>query len=148
MSRHLLKALRPTHSDLKTWPIRNLIWPIRNQNLAFQELNYWPIRNQAFGLSGTERSKNVNYFKGLVAYPHPVTRARDLNQELTLLTSNPASRLKRGLRPLGASNPPNPPYPQKERPPGEHKNPNTTAPPPYGRRENESRQWSRNQIAE
>src|SRR6266851_1182937 len=106
MSRHLLKALRPTHSDLKTWPIRNLIWPIRNQTL---------------GLSGTERSKNVNYFKGLVAYPHPVTRARDLNQELTLLTSNPSRRLKRGLRPLGASNPPNPPYPQKERPPGEHK---------------------------
>src|SRR5229473_2990611 len=105
MSRHLLKALRPTHSDLKTWPIRNLIWPIRNQTLAYQEPNYWPIRNQAFGLSGTERSKNVNYFKGLVAYPHPVTRARDLNQELTLLTSNP----------------PNPPYPQKERPPGEPK---------------------------
>ncbi len=89
--------------------------------MAYQEPNYWPIRNQAFGLSGTERSKNVNYFKGLVAYPHPVTRARDLNQELTLLTSNPASRLKRGLRPLGASNPPNPPYPQKERPPGEPK---------------------------
>jgi hypothetical protein len=75
--------------------------------LAYQEPNYWPIRNQAFGLSGTERSKNINYFKGLKAYPHPVTRARDLNKDLTLLTSNPSRRLKRGLRPLGALYGPN-----------------------------------------
>src|SRR5216683_5358022 len=121
MPRHLLKALRPTHSDLKAWPIRNPIWPIRNRNLAFQEPNYWPIRNLSFGLSGTEQSTNMNNSKGLEAYPHPVTRARDLNRDLTLLTSNPSHRLKRGLRPLGASNPPNPPYPQKERPSGEPK---------------------------
>jgi hypothetical protein len=125
MPRHLLKALRPMHSDLKTWPIRNLIWPIRNQDLAFQEPNYWPIRNLGFGLSGTGRSKNHNHFKAIEAYPHPVTRARDLNRDLTLLTSNltsnPSRRLKRGLRPLGASNPPNPPYPRKARPSGEPK---------------------------
>src|SRR5216683_4637466 len=100
MPRHLLKALRPTHSDLKTWPIRNLIWPIRNRDLAFQEPNYWPIRNLGFGLSGTGRSKNPNYFRALEAYPHPVTRARDLNQELTPLTSNSTPGSKGGSAPL------------------------------------------------
>src|SRR5712692_1880761 len=146
MSRHLLKALRPTHSDLKTWPIRNLIWPIRNQTLAYQEPNYWPIRNQAFGLSGTERSKNVNHFKGLVAYPHPVTRARDLNQELTLLTSNSTPGSKGGFAPLAPQTHSTRLTPKRSALRANTKFKTITAPPPCGRRENKSRQWSRNQI--
>jgi len=53
---------------------------------------------------------------------NPVTRARDLNFKLTLLTPSQTRRLNRGLRPLGASNPTHPPYPHKERPTGEPKN--------------------------
>src|SRR5579875_1914875 len=76
-------------------------------------------------------------FSPFLAYPHPVTRARDLNNLFNVLTPDPSHRLKRGLRPLGASNPPNPPYPHKVRPTGEPQNKNT-APPPCGRRENDS----------
>ena len=54
-------------------------------------------------------------------YPHPLTRARDLNLKTNSLNVTPKRRLKRGLRPLGASNPPNPPYPQTDRPTGEPK---------------------------
>ena len=70
---------------------------------------------------GSRLSKSPLKSSIFPAYPHPVTRARDLNKELTLLTSHPNRRLKRGLRPLSASNPPNPPYPHKARPSGEHK---------------------------
>jgi hypothetical protein len=87
-----------THQTI--WPIRNSIWPIRNQSLAYQEPNAWPIRNLLFGLLGTTTFRFPQQFKDLRAYSHPVTRARDLNRDLTLLTSNPDRWLKRGLRPL------------------------------------------------
>ncbi len=98
----------------------------RTLNFGPSDTDYRSIGHQSIGPSDTEPSvhqtpslKNLqhNYWL-LPTYPHPVTRARDLNKNLTLLTSKPSRRLKRGLRPLGASNPPNPPYPPKGAPSG------------------------------
>jgi hypothetical protein len=113
--------------------------------LADQEPISWPIRNLSFGLLGTTTIKFSQQFKNLRTYPHPVTRARDLNLKLTFLTPSQTLRLKRGLRPLGALYGPNrernktpplrglrplpaqtqptPAHPRKERPTGIFKNP-------------------------
>jgi len=90
--------------------------------LAFQEPAIWPFRNFLFGLSGTKASTFLKKIKYLGSLSTSVTRARDLNKNLTLLTHSQTHRLKRGLRPLGASIPPNPPYPHKERPTGQSRN--------------------------
>jgi len=103
--------------------------------LAYQEPNYWPFRNQPFGLLGTGQAKHPSYFKALRTYPHPVTRARDLNWIFNILTPHPSPRLSGGSAPCRLK-PTHPAHPHKERPPGELQNPNT-APPPFGRRENE-----------
>src|ERR1700730_17690183 len=48
---------------------------------------------------GSRLSKSPLKSSIFPAYPHPVTRARDLNSDLPLGTPIPSRRLKRGLRP-------------------------------------------------
>jgi hypothetical protein len=131
--------------------IRNQIRAIGNKNSGFQELSRRVFRNSSNGLLGTgahpKPPKSLQNFENLTQ----LTRARDLNSHLTLLTPLQTRRLKRGLRPLGAlygpnrkhnklpplrglrplpaQTPPTPANPHKESPTGISKI-QTTAPPP------------------
>ena len=96
---------------------------IGNKTSGFQELERRVFRNFANGLLGTEpHPKLPESLQNLRNVTH-LTRARDLNPGITLLTPPQTRRLNRGLRPLGASNPTHPPYPHKDRPPGAPRNP-------------------------
>jgi hypothetical protein len=103
--------------------------------LAYQEPHYWPIRNQTFGLSGTRGSKKSLHWKDYLTYPHPVTRARDLNSLINSVTPYP--RLLGGSAPCRLK-PTHPAYPLKDRPPAEPKI-HTLPLGRHGRRENETR---------
>ena len=94
-----------------------------NKNTGFQEPMARVFRNFANGLLGTEPHPKPPESLQNLGNVTNLTRARDLNPEITLLTPTQTRRLNRGLRPLGASIPTHPPYPHKERPTGEPKNP-------------------------
>ena len=74
------------------------------------DTDYRSIEHQSIGPSDTgtsvhrtPRPKNSPRTSSCFpTYQHPLTRARDLNWDLTLLTSTTTRRLKRGLCPLGA----------------------------------------------
>jgi hypothetical protein len=95
---------------------------IGNKTSGFQELERRVFRNSANGLLGTEPHPKPPESLQNLGNAEQLTRARDLNPEITLVTPPKTRRLNRGLRPLGASNPTHPPYPHKDRPPGEPKN--------------------------
>lgn len=102
-----------------------------HRTLSFgpSDTKYRSIGHQSIGPSNTNVSVHQTpnpedlppNFSPFLAYPQPVTRARDLNHLFNVLTPAPSRRLKRGLRPLSASTPPNPPYPHKGCPTGEPK---------------------------
>jgi hypothetical protein len=92
-----------------------------NKNTGFQEPMARVFRNSLNGLSGTRPYTKSPKSQGNLQTFTDITRARDLNSINNPLTPTHTRRLKRGLRPLGASNPPNPPYPHKEGPTGNPK---------------------------
>jgi hypothetical protein len=94
--------------------------PISDESSAYQMPNPRPIGDQPIGPSvttGLKFPKQNTYFTQL---SHAVTRARDLNRELTLLTQQPTQTpgSKGGSAPLAPQTHPNPPYPRKESPSG------------------------------
>jgi hypothetical protein len=80
---------------------------INDPTSVHQRPNCRSISDQPFGLSATRWSKFGLFFRILRALPTGLTHARDLNRDLTILTSIQTHRLKRGLRPLGALYGPN-----------------------------------------
>jgi hypothetical protein len=111
-------------SDRPKWLVRvcerTSFRPISDESSAYQMPIHRPIRGQAVGLSGTFDPqfpiKNTTFLPN----SYPLTRARDLNTKLTILTQSPTQTAssKGGSAPLALQTHPNPPYPRKESPSG------------------------------
>jgi hypothetical protein len=65
---------------------RPMSWPINDFCLAYQRLKTWPIGDRAFGLSATAAIGFLNQTAPFSDIRELLTRARDLNRDLTLLT--------------------------------------------------------------
>jgi hypothetical protein len=65
---------------------RPMSWPINDFCLAYQRLHTWPIGDPAFGLSATAGIGFLNDTAAFSDTQDSLTRARDLNRSLTLLT--------------------------------------------------------------
>ena len=116
-------ACRPI-SDRHKWLVgvrqRTSFRPISDESSAYQMPIRRPISDQTVGLSVALDPKFPLKNRPFPPTSYPLTRARDLNTKLTLLTQFPTHTpsSKGGFAPLALQTHPNPPYPHKESPSG------------------------------
>jgi hypothetical protein len=111
-------------SDRPEWLVRvcerTSFRPISDESSAYQMPIHRPIRGPAVGLSVTLGPQFPIKNTTFPSNARPLTRARDLNTKLTILTQSPThtASSKGGSAPLALQTHPNPPYPRKEGPSG------------------------------